>query len=56
MAGLTEIDFFESASLLDDEEQATLATAGEGIRDGDAWRTVPTEVRLYSIADLPGVY
>jgi predicted transcriptional regulator len=43
MAKVTEIDFFESASLLDDEDEETLAAIDAVIRDADAGRTVPME-------------
>jgi hypothetical protein len=43
MARVTEIDFFEPISLLDDEDEETLAAIDKGIRDADAGRTVPME-------------
>jgi len=43
MARGTEIDFSESPSLLDDEDEATLAAIDAGICDADARNTVPME-------------
>jgi predicted transcriptional regulator len=43
IARVTEKDFFEPTSLLDDEDEETLAAIDKGIRDADAGRTLPME-------------
>jgi len=43
MAKASRIDFDDSASILDEEDEETLAAIDEGIRDAEAGRTVPIE-------------
>ncbi len=42
MAEARRIDFGDPASILDEEDEETLAAIDEGIRDAEASRTVPT--------------
>jgi predicted transcriptional regulator len=43
MANVSRIDFDDPASILDEEDEETLAAIDEGIRDAEAGRTVPIE-------------
>jgi len=43
MANASRIDFDDPASILDEEDEETLAAIDEGIRDTEAGRTVPIE-------------
>jgi len=43
MAQASRIDFDDPASILDGEDEETLADIDEGIRDAEAGRTVPIE-------------
>ena len=43
MAKPKEFDLDNPAPLIDDEDEETLASIDEGIRDADAGRTTPTQ-------------
>ena len=43
MAKANKFDFEDSAPILDNEDEQTLAAIDEGIRDAEAGRTVPSE-------------
>ena len=43
MANVGRIDFDDPASILDEEDEETLAAIDEGVRDAEAGCTVPIE-------------
>ena len=43
MSKVKEFEFEKQDTVLDDEDEGTLAAIDEGIRDDDAGRTVPAE-------------